>query len=75
MTNLLFVAGFHFISPKVNKIKKKYIYGIFGHLLFTVDRDKEEPFSVMKRGKGQANEKLKNQNSHIKNHEPRTSDC
>ena len=75
MTNLLFVAGFHFISPKVNKIKKIYIYGIFGHLLFTIDRDKEEPFSVMKRGKGQANEKLKNQNSHIKNHEPRTSDC
>lgn len=75
MTNLLFVAGFHFIYPKVNKIKKIYIYGNFGQLLFTVDRDKEESFSVMKRGKGQANENLKNQNSHIKNHEPRTSDC
>lgn len=75
MTNLLFVACFHFISPEVNRIKYTYIYGNFCELLFTVDRDKEEPFSVMKRGKGRANEKLKNQDSHIKNHEPRTSDC
>ena len=65
MTNLLFVACFHFISPEVNRMEYTYIYGNFCELLFTVDRDKEEPFSVMKRGKGRANEKLKNQDIFI----------
>lgn len=68
------LLAFILFPPKWTR-SKIYIYGNFGQLLFTVDRDKEESLSVMKRGKGQANENLKNQNSHIKNHEPRTSDC
>ena len=67
------LLAFILFPPKWTGSKKKN-YGNFCQLLFTVNRDREGPFSVMKRGKGQANEKLQNQNSHKKNHEPRTSD-